>query len=197
MNRLERKKIIQVILGTSMIALAITLLITAHKGADTISVFLLGMLTLIDIPFWVASLLFNAVVLGIVAIFNRKELGIGSLINGFGLGLLIGQIEPWLNKLSVNMTGYSIMAVLLAPILFGVGAGLYVSSNKGSAALEALTQLLFKFTGFSLTFIRIGLDALMVIVGVLLGASIGIGTLLCVLAIGPIFGLTLKQLNRV
>lgn len=49
MNRLERKKIIQVILGTSMIALAITLLITAHKGADTISVFLLGMLTLIDI----------------------------------------------------------------------------------------------------------------------------------------------------
>lgn len=116
-----------------MIALAITLLITAHKGADTISVFLLGMLTLIDIPFWVASLLFNAVVLGIVAIFNRKELGIGSLINGFGLGLLIGQIEPWLNKLSVNMTGYSIMAVLLAPILFGVGAGLYVSSNKGSA----------------------------------------------------------------
>ena len=56
MNRLERKKIIQVILGTSMIALAITLLITAHKGADTISVFLLGMLTLIDIPFWVASL---------------------------------------------------------------------------------------------------------------------------------------------
>lgn len=39
MNRLERKKIIQVILGTSMIALAITLLITAHKGADTISVF--------------------------------------------------------------------------------------------------------------------------------------------------------------
>lgn len=197
MNRLERKKIIQVILGTSMIALAITLLITAHKGADTISVFLLGMLTLIDIPFWVASLLFNAVVLGIVAIFNRKELGIGSLINGFGLGLLIGQIEPWLNKLSVNMTGYSIMAVLLAPILFGVGAGLYVSSNKGSAALEALTQLLFKFTEFSLTFIRIGLDALMVIVGVLLGAPIGIGTLLCVLAIGPIFGLTLKQLNRV
>ena len=74
---------------------------------------------------------------------------------------------------------------------------LYVSSNKGSAALEALTQLLFKFTGFSLTFIRIGLDALMVIVGVLLGAPIGIGTLLCVLAIGPIFGLTLKQLNRV
>lgn len=141
MNRLERKKIIQVILGTSMIALAITLLITAHKGADTISVFLLGMLTLIDIPFWVASLLFNAVVLGIVAIFNRKELGIGSLINGFGLGLLIGQIEPWLNKLSVNMTGYSIMAVLLAPILFGVGAGLYVSSNKGSAALEGTDSI--------------------------------------------------------
>lgn len=195
MGKIQIKKLMQVILGTSMIALAVTLLVTAHKGADTISVFLLGMLTIFDIPFWVASLIFNACVLGIVAIFDRKELGVGSLINGFGLGLLIGLLEPWLNKLSVNMAGYSIVAVILAPILFGIGAGLYVSSNKGSAALEALTQLIFKFTRISLKFIRIGLDALMVIVGVLLGAPIGIGTLLCVLAIGPIFEMTMKSLN--
>ncbi len=143
MNRLERKKIIQVILGTSMIALAITLLITAHKGADTISVFLLGMLTLIDIPFWVASLLFNAVVLGIVAIFNRKELGIGSLINGFGLGLLIGQIEPWLNKLSVNMTGYSIMAVLFSPYFIWGWSGIICFFKQRICCIRSTDSIAF------------------------------------------------------
>ncbi|MDA9470679.1 YczE/YyaS/YitT family protein [Enterococcus sp. 5H] len=195
MSKLEIRKLLQVLLGTSFISLAVTLLITAHKGADTISIFLLGILNIFDIPFWVASLLFNIIILCIVAIFNRKELGIGSFINGLGLGLLIGIFEPVMDQVSVNISWYPIFSILVAPILFGVGAGIYVSSNKGSAALEALTQLIFKHTNLSLKVIRMGLDATMVIVGMSLGAPIGIGTLICVVTIGPIFEKTMKVLN--
>ncbi len=196
MTREQSKKIGQVFLGTAMIALAVTLLITAHKGADTISIFLLGILTIVALPFWIASLIFNACVLAIVAVFERKALGIGSFINGFGLGLLIGIFEPMLEQISISIPGYSIIAVIAAPILFGVGAGIYVSSNRGAAALEALTQVIYKYTKISVKYIRMGLDALMVIVGLLLGAPIGIGTFLCVIAIGPIFEATIKRLNR-
>lgn len=195
MNKLKIHKLLQVLLGTGLISLAVTLLITAHNGADTISIFLLGILNLVDIPFWVASLMFNIIVLGIVAIFNREELGIGSLINGLGLGLLIGVFEPVMDKVFVTISWYPILAVIIAPVLFGVGAGIYVSSDKGSAALEALTQLMFKYTKLSLKVIRIGLDATMVIVGMLLGAPIGIGTLICVITIGPIFEKTMNVLN--
>lgn len=195
MNKLEIRKLLQVLLGTSLISLAVTLLITAHKGADTISIFLLGILNIFAIPFWVASLIFNIIILCIVAIFNRKELGIGSLINGLGLGLLIGIFEPIMDQVSVNISWYPIFAIIVSPILFGVGAGIYVSSNKGAAALEALTQLIFKHTRLSLKVIRIGLDASMVIIGMALGAPIGIGTLICVVAIGPIFEKTMKALN--
>lgn len=195
MNKPDIRKLLQVLLGTGCISLAVTLLITAHNGADTISIFLLGILNIVDIPFWIASLIFNIIVLCIVAIFNREELGIGSLINGLGLGLLIGVFEPIMDQVFVNISWYPIMAVIIAPILFGVGAGIYVSSNKGSAALEALTQLIFKYSRLSLKVIRIGLDATMVIVGMSLGAPIGIGTLICVITIGPIFEKTMKVLN--
>ena len=195
MNKPEIRKLLQVLLGTGFISLAVTLLITAHNGADTISIFLLGFLNIFDIPFWIASLIFNIIVLCIVAIFNREELGIGSLINGLGLGLLIGIFEPVMDQVFVNISWYPIMAVIVAPILFGVGAGIYVSSNKGSAALEALTQLIFKYSRLSLKAIRMGLDATMVVVGMSLGAPIGIGTLICVITIGPVFEKTMKVLN--
>lgn len=140
------KKIWQILLGTCLIALAISLLITAHQGYDTISTFLLGILNHVSVPFWIASLCFNLVVLLIVAIFDRQELGIGSYINGIGLGLLIGIFEPVMDKIFVHLPFYSWLAIFIAPILFGVGAGIYVSSNQGSAALEALTALIYKHT---------------------------------------------------
>lgn len=188
------KKIWQILLGTCLIALAISLLITAHQGYDTISTFLLGILNHVSVPFWIASLCFNLVVLLIVAIFDRQELGIGSYINGIGLGLLIGIFEPVMDKIFVHLPFYSWLAIFIAPILFGVGAGIYVSSNQGSAALEALTALIYKRTKLTQKTIRIGLDAAMVLIGFGLGANVGIGTLLCIIFIEPIFEATVKML---
>lgn len=186
------KKIWQILLGTCLIALAISLLITAHQGYDTISTFLLGILNHVSVPFWIASLCFNLVILLIVAIFDRQELGIGSYINGIGLGLLIGIFEPVMDKIFVHLPFYSWLAIFIAPILFGVGAGIY--ANQGSAALEALTALIYKRTKLTQKTIRIGLDAAMVLIGFGLGANVGIGTLLCIIFIGPIFEATVKML---
>ncbi|WP_429939926.1 YczE/YyaS/YitT family protein [Enterococcus sp. DIV0240a] len=189
------KKLAQVILGTFMIALSINLLITAHEGYDTISTFLLGILNIWPIPFWVASLSFNVIVLIIVFLINKSILGMGSIINGIGLALMIGFLEPIFIEISIRSDIYHIFALILAPLLFGVGAAVYVAADQGAAALEALTSVIYEKTGFKLKMIRIALDALFVLVGLLLGASIGIGTLLCVICIGPIFEFTLKKLK--
>lgn len=190
----ETQKFAQVLIGTGLIALAISLLITAHQGYDTISTFLLGILNFVDVPFWIASLCFNIIVLLIVAVFDRAELGIGSFINGIGLGLLIGIFEPVMDKVSIHLPFYPSIAIFAAPILFGIGAGIYVSSNKGSAALEALTALIYKRSKLTQKTIRIGLDAAMVLIGFALGASVGLGTLLCIVFIGPIFEATMKTI---
>ncbi|CAD5901649.1 YczE/YyaS/YitT family protein [Carnobacterium maltaromaticum] len=192
----EVNKIVQVILGTSLIALAIGLLITAHRGYDTVSTFLIGVLTIVPIPFWVASLLFNSMILLIVFIVDKKELGIGSFINGIGLGLLIGIFEPVLDSISVSIPFYSEVSIILAPILFGLGAGIYVASDKGSGAMEALTALIYKRSQFSMKTIRMMLDAFFVLIGFSLGATIGLGTFLCVLFVGPVFEYTYKAFER-
>lgn len=190
------RKIVKILIGTCLIALAIGLLITAHRGYDTVSTFLLGILNFLPVPFWIASLTFNLVILLIVAVFDRKDLGMGSFINGIGLGLLIGLTEPILEKVSVVVPMYSLLAIIAAPILFGIGAGIYVSVNEGAAALEALTAIIYRRVNLSMKVIRMGLDAAMVIIGFALGAKVGIGTLLCILFIGPIFEFTLKFINR-
>ena len=100
---------------------------------------------------------------------------------GSVLVLLIGIFEPVMDKIFVHLPFYSWLAIFIAPILFGVGAGIYVSSNQGSAALEALTALIYKRTKLTQKTIRIGLDAAMVLIGFGLGANVGIGTLLCII----------------
>ena len=158
------------------------------SGYDTISTFLLGILNHVSVPFWIASLCFNLVVLLIVAIFDRQELGIGSYINGIGLGFADWDfLEPVMDEDFCSFAILFLVGDFHRPILFGVGAGIYVSSNQGSAALEALTALIYKRTKLTQKTIRIGLDAAMVLIGFGLGANVGIGTLLCIIFIGPNF----------
>lgn len=63
---------------------------------------------------------------------------------------------------------------------------MYTSGKLGSAALESLSLALNQRTSYSLRIIRIMLDSLLVIAGLLLGASIGMGTIFCVILVGPI-----------
>ena len=101
----ETKKFAQVLIGTGLIALAISLLITAHQGYDTISTFLLGILNFVDVPFWIASLCFNIVVLLIVAVFDRAELGIGSLDRYFRCTDLIWDRRWYLRFFQQRISG--------------------------------------------------------------------------------------------
>lgn len=101
-----------------------------------------------------------------------------------------------LDSISVSIPFYSEISIILAPILFGLGAGIYVASDKGSGAMEALTALIYKRSQFRLKTIRMMLDALFVLIGFSLGATIGLGTFLCVLFVGPVFEYTYKALER-
>lgn len=53
--------------------------------------------------------------------------------------------------------------------------------------------MIYNYTKISVKYIRIGLDTLMVGTGLILGAPIGIGTFLCVVAVGLIFEWTMNR----
>lgn len=195
-KKISLKKLVVSILGTAIVSMGISLLVNGSYGVDTISTFLLGILNYVNLPFWVASMTLNILILVVTFLLDASELGIGSVINAIGRGYLLKFLNPLFGSLALSLPYYSMIAAVVGPILFGVGGALYISSGLGAAALEALTNIVDKNTEASIKTIRMILDAAFVIVGLLLGAPLGIGTVLCVLLIGPVLEFTLKLINR-
>lgn len=194
-GKINVKNILISTLGTFFVSSGIALLVNGEYGADTISTFLLGVLNHIDLPFWIASMSFNVIVLVTTFIVDRSHLGLGSLINGIGIGLMLRFLNPLMASIADGFSLYSLFAAFIGPVFVGAGAAIYISSGLGAAALEALTSLIEQRTKLRIKTIRMLLDGSLVLTGFLLGAPIGIGTILGVILIGPVLELTLKTIH--
>ena len=71
-------------------------------------------------------------------------------------------------------------------LLNGVATGLYIGARFGPGPRDGLMTGLAARTGRSLRLIRTGLELTVLTAGALLGGTLGIGTLLYALAIGPL-----------
>lgn len=76
--------------------------------------------------------------------------------------------------------------MLLGVVLFAVGTGLYASASLGRGSYEAVTFALAEKNHWQIKFVRMTLDILVVVTGVLFGGKFGVCTLITVIISGPI-----------
>lgn len=186
------KKIIIALCGTFLAALGIHLLVLTTMGADALSTFLLGLLNYVPIRFGTASLLFNVGTIIVLFFFRRDLLGLGSLINGFCLGPMLNLLDSLQLGELPQLVLYSF--VILGPVTFGLGTGLYLSAGLGSGPLECLMYLAADLLKLPLKWARMLLDAIFILSGFLLGGPVGISTLSVLLILGPMIEWTLKTI---
>ena len=71
-------------------------------------------------------------------------------------------------------------------VLNGLATALYIGSQFGRGPRDGLMTGLARRTGLSLRLVRTGLEVTVVVIGLLLGGALGVGTVLYALAIGPL-----------
>ena len=89
------------------------------------------------------------------------------------------------------------LLMLLGIMLFAIGTGFYAAASLGRGSYEALTFSLAEKNGWQVKVVRSLLDASMVIIGVLLGGTFGICTIVTILISGPIIQLTASKTKAV
>lgn len=82
--------------------------------------------------------------------------------------------------------GTAAFVVALGMILFAVGTGLYASASLGRGSYEAVTFALAEKNHWQIKFVRMALDILVVVTGVLFGGKFGVCTLITVIISSPI-----------
>ena len=118
----------------------------------------------------------------------RQMPGLGTLINAVEIGvvadLYLSHVEPATNP-------YLRVALMFGGILVtGIGSGIYIGAGLGPGPRDGLMTGLAS-RGMRISVARTGVEVSIMLIGVVLGGSIGIGTLAFALLIGPIVARTL------
>ncbi len=116
--------------------------------------------------------------------------GIGTVLNVIIIGLVIDATLLWLE--TPDSLALRIAFLAAGIFLWGPGSGLYIGVRLGPGPRDGLMTSLAHRYGRVGT-IRFGIEAVVLVAGVLLGGTAGAGTVIFVLAIGPLMSIFLPR----
>lgn len=113
----------------------------------------------------------------------RQRVGIGTLANAIVVGVVI-DLVLWLFDPPSAL--WARVALLVGGVAGnGIATGLYIGAGLGAGARDGLSTGIAA-RGHSMRVVRTSVEAAVLVTGFLLGGTVGVGTVLYALAIGPI-----------
>lgn len=177
--------------GLVLFGVAIACMVKADLGLAPWDVLHQGLSKRTGVPIGVVSIFVGAVVL-LLWIPLRERVGIGTVANTVVVGLVIDLTLAWLPvpRTVAAQAGLLVLGVAL----FGPGSGLYIGAGLGPGPRDGLMTGLAR-RGWSIRVVRTALELSVLGAGVLLGGSVGIGTIIFALTVGPNVHLFLHRMS--
>lgn len=186
-----RRRLPPSIAGMMVIGAAIAASLRAELGLAPWDVLHEGLAEVTGWPFGPLVILVGVVVL-LAWVPLGQRIGIGTLINVVVVGPSVNLfllLIPATEAMPLRVV-YFVVAVAL----FGIGGGLYIGSALGPGPRDGLmTALTAK--GFALWKVRTVLEVCVLVGGVALGGSIGVGTVVLAFALGPVTHIALARFH--
>lgn len=188
----RQSRIIIFLSGNLLVGLGVAGILRARLGAAPFDVTNSGLAGQLGLNVGTASWLVGAVMLlGAWALGRRPRYG--TLIEVALVGLIINLT---LNVLAAPVTLPARLGLLAAALIFlWVGIICLILSRLGAGPVEEL-MLAITAHGPEIHTVRWGLEAILLVAGVLLGGQLGIATFILVIGTGPVLAVVLPPLER-
>lgn len=174
-----------------MAAYGLTLAVYAGFGGATLAIFWQGMANMTRLIICGASFAVAVVMLVFVFFYDRRQIHIGTVIYQlFYSGFM--EIFSWMHVYSESRI-FNFIIMCAGIVVFSFGTGLYDSANLGCGSYEALTFALAEKNDWPVKYVRMVLDMLMVVLGVLCGGCFGACTIVTIIMAGPIIQWTVQK----
>jgi uncharacterized membrane protein YczE len=161
------------------------LLVDADLGVSPWTVLAQGIGKHLGIGIGWATFLISVVVL-LLWIPLRETPGLGTLANAVIVALALGVTVPLLPTPSA--VGWQLPEVFAGVALIGTGSGLYLTTGLGPGPRDGLMTGIHHQTGVRVYAVRLCLEVVVLGVGWLLGGTVGVGTAIFALLVGPSVG---------
>ena len=179
--------------GLMIFGLGEGLLIISTIGASPWNVLHQGLALNLGLTVGTWAFLVSLIVL-LLWLFLDEKIGMGTILNFIIIAIMIDLTiyffkapELWVNQF---------LLCVISVLMVGLGSGIYLIARLGPGPRDGLMTGLQKKTGFSIAVIRGAIEVLVVSGGWLLGGTVGVGTLLYALGIGPAVALGLNMVQK-
>ncbi|WP_225836621.1 YitT family protein [Streptomyces sp. NK08204] len=183
------RRLIQLYAGLALYGASSALLVQADLGLEPWNVLHQGIAELTGLSIGVVSIIVGAAVL-LLWIPLRQRPGLGTVSNVFVIGLALDGTLALLPETHALLVRVPLL--LAGIVLNGVATGLYITASFGPGPRDGLMTGLHRRTGRSVRLMRTGIEVTVVATGFALGGTIGVGTLLYAVSIGPLAQLFLR-----
>jgi uncharacterized membrane protein YczE len=177
-----RVRLVQLYLGLILYGISSSLLVLATLGLDPWDVFHQGLSRTFGLAIGTWAIIVGAVVL-LLWIPLRQRPGIGTVSNVVLVGLTMNVVLGHVG--APHAMAARIACLVCGVFLNGVATGAYIGAGLGPGPRDGLMTGLAA-RGHSIRVVRTGLEVTVLVTGWLLGGTVGIGTVVYALSIGPL-----------
>ena len=190
------ERIARCVFGLALFGAGITLLLRAELGAAPWDVFHTGINELTGIPTGTVIII-TGVVLLLAWIPLREQPGLGTVLNAVLIGVFVDltlALVETSESLPVRLT-----MMIGGVVVIAIGSGFYIGAGLGPGPRDGLMTGLarHRFGGRSISIrtARTVVEVTVLVIGVLLGGAIGLGTAVFTFGIGPLVQVFLPPLT--
>jgi uncharacterized membrane protein YczE len=188
-RRLPRR-LVQLYIGLLLYGLSAALQVRSELGLDPWDVFHQGVANHVGLAIGTVAIIVGAAVLALWVPL-RQWPGLGTLSNVVLIGLSMNWSLALLPR--PGALGWRVIEMLAGIAMCGLATGMYIGASFGPGPRDGLMTGLARRTGRSIRLVRTSIEVTVLAAGWLLGGTVGIGTVLFAVSIGPLAQLFLPM----
>ena len=194
MSKLYAEKLARCITGLAFFGFGITLFLRANLGLAPWDIFHKGLSKKLDISIGLVIVGVGLLLL-LLWIPLRQRPGVGTILNALEIGFVVNLTKPLVGE--PDQLVVRTLMVIAGVLLIALGSALYIGAGLGSGPRDGLMLGLSKRSiagrQISIRLARTVIELTVMVAGLFLGGSIGIGTLIFMFGIGPLVQLILPR----
>lgn len=187
-SKIKIIKTIKILMGLFISGLGTAFLFELGWGSAPTSTIIEGVSKYFNMSFSLSSFSVNLTFLILLFIFDKSLIGVGTILAVLFLGLFMDLGTFILQPLQIAEMSLALkfLMLLIGCILNPVGLAYYMGQFYGTGAIDSMAVIVHKKLGIEFKYSRWGTDFAFMLIGIILGASWGIGTLTVFILSGPI-----------
>ena len=192
------KKLLLFLLGMSIIQFGVALFLRMNIGSDPFTVFTQGLANTLNnlgmnVTTGTANRIILVVLFSIILLLNKNHIKIGTIICVIGVGPIIDLGVRVVSVLPVESYSYLLKMFLIALgcFIIAIGFSILSATKVGVAPNDIIPFIIKERINCEYRWIRICMEAFLLIGGFMLGGTVGVGTIIAMATTGPFIQLCL------